>query len=263
VQFSPAVFERRLRERLAAERGAPAPVPPAAPLAGWDAARVSEFLRTELDAPAAPLPRAVIAGAGGHAKVIIEILEESGDYEISACTTPDGPSAPLLGIPVPGGDDLLARFHVSGVRHAFAAIGDNRARRQALDRLTAAGFRLINAVSRRANVSPRVRLGAGIAIMPGAVVNVDTEIGDGVIVNTGATVDHDCHIGPCVHIAPGATVAGRVTIGEGAFLGAGCRIIDGISIGAWTVVGAGAAVIRNLPEGVLAVGVPAGARMLR
>jgi UDP-perosamine 4-acetyltransferase len=262
MQFSAAFFEQRIRERLEAERAIPPAPLPAATLGGWDAARVSEFLNSELDASACP-PPVVIAGAGGHAKVAIEILEESRAWRIAACTSDGGPGAALLGIPVPGDDQWLPGLRASGIRHAFAAIGDNRARLDAMARLQGAGFHLINAVSRRATVSPRVRLGCGVAIMPGAVVNVDTELGDGVIVNTGATVDHDCRVGRGVHIAPGANVAGRVSIGEGAFLGAGCRVIDGMTIGAWTVVGAGAVVVRHLPEGVVAVGVPASVRVRR
>ena len=42
-----------------------------------------------------------------------------------------------------------------------------------------------------------------------------------------------------------------------AFLGVGVRAIPGVSIGADTIVGAGGVVVRDLPDAVLAIGVPA------
>lgn len=201
-------------------------------------------------------PRVLIVGSGGHAKVIADILESGGAYAIAGFTSL-APDERLFDYPRLGADTDLAAIHAAGIRHAFVAVGANRARARLLDAVRAAGFELINAVSPHATVSRRARLGRGVAVMPGAVVNADTEIADGAIVNTGATVDHDCRIGPCAHLAPGVHVAGTVTIGEGAFLGAGCAVIPGVRIGAWVTVGAGAAVVSDLPEGVKAVGVPA------
>jgi len=48
-----------------------------------------------------------------------------------------------------------------------------------------------------------------------------------------------------------------VTIGEGAWLGAGAKVLDGIHVGAGAIVGAGAVVNADVPEGAIAVGVPA------
>lgn len=48
-----------------------------------------------------------------------------------------------------------------------------------------------------------------------------------------------------------------ITVGENVWLGAGVIVCPGVSIGDDTVVGAGAVVTRDLPAGVVAVGVPA------
>lgn len=177
------------------------------------------------------LLRALIVGSGGHAKVIADILESGRAYAIAGFTSL-ATDEQLFDYPRLGDDTELDYIFAAGIRHAFVAIGANRPRSRLIDAVRAAGFDLVNVVSPHAAVSRRARLGRGVAVMPGAVINADAEIADGAIVNTGATADHDCRIGPCFHIAPGVHVAGAVSIGEGAFLGVGCVVTPGIQIGA-------------------------------
>ena len=91
------------------------------------------------------------------------------------------------------------------------------------------------------------------------MIQPDAHLGAHVIVNTGATIDHDCAIGDFAHVAPGVHLSGGATIGEGVLLGIGCCVKPGASVGAWATVGAGAAVVRDVPEGAVALGVPAAA----
>jgi UDP-perosamine 4-acetyltransferase len=58
-------------------------------------------------------------------------------------------------------------------------------------------------------------------------------------------------------VGPASALAGGVTIGERAFLGVGARAIPGVRIGADTILGAGGVVVRDLPDAVVAIGVPA------
>ena len=206
------------------------------------------------------LPRTVVLGSGGHAKVVLDILLDRGEVDLAGCVTADAGISSLLGVPVLGADDALPGLLSSGVTHAFIAVGENRVRAKLQRRVQSLGFSLVNAISTHAVLSTRVKMGLGIVIMPGAVVNVDTIVGDGAIINTGATVDHDGHIGAFAHIGPGSSLAGNVTVGEGAFLGAGTTVIPQRSIGAWTTAGAGAVIVKDLPDGVVAVGVPARVR---
>lgn len=201
--------------------------------------------------------RVVVIGAGGHAKVVIDMLEDRGEFELAGCLSADTGATSVLDVPVLGGDDELPRLFASGIRHAFVAVGENGLRARLTQRATDIGFSIVNVVSRHAVVSSRVTLGSGIAIMPGAVINVDTVVANGAIINTGATVDHDCRIGAFAHVGPGAHLAGTVSVGAGAFLGAGCCVIPGRTIGPWSTVGAGAAVVRDVGERVTAAGVPA------
>ena len=201
--------------------------------------------------------RVVVLGGGGHARVVIDILEQAREFDIAGFVSPDEQPDEIFGHRRLGGDDALEAILGSGVECAFVAIGDNRRRMDCIATVKRRGFTLVNAVSPAAIVSRHAMLRAGIAVMPGAAVNAGSTIGDGAIVNTNATVDHDCDIGACAHVAPGSSLAGCVQLGEGVFLGTGTSVIPGIRIGAWTTVGAGAAVIADLPDRVVAAGVPA------
>jgi acetyltransferase-like isoleucine patch superfamily enzyme len=68
--------------------------------------------------------------------------------------------------------------------------------------------------------------------------------------------DHDFSDPSSPVIAQGRRSEG-VTIGEGAWLGAGVKILDGVSIGDRAIVGAGAVVRESVPDGAIAVGMPA------
>lgn len=200
--------------------------------------------------------RVVVIGGSGHAKVLVDVIEQTADVEIVGFVSMNEQDK-LFGYPRLGNDDVLPEVFDLGVKSALVAVGDNRRRNQSIDAVRKCGFKLVSAISPAAVVSKYVRVGEGVAILAGAIVNADSHLGDGVIVNTNASIDHDCIIGRCVHIAPGASVAGCVRLEEGVLLGIGSSVIPGVTIGPWTRVGAGAAVVRDLPANVLALGVPA------
>jgi acetyltransferase-like isoleucine patch superfamily enzyme len=52
-------------------------------------------------------------------------------------------------------------------------------------------------------------------------------------------------------------ISGHVNIGEEVSVGTGSKIIQNISIGRNTIIGAGAIVTKDIPENVVAVGMPA------
>jgi len=95
----------------------------------------------------------------------------------------------------------------------------------------------------RGDFSP-VIIGEGANIQDGAVIH-----GTGtnpVIIGRNATVAHNC------------TIHGAV-IGDGCVIAIGVTVLDGAKVGARTLVAAGAVVTPNteLPDGVVAMGVPA------
>lgn len=201
----------------------------------------------------------VIWGASGHARVMADILRSSGarvagfldDY------APERRGEVFGGSIVLGGRGDLDTLRARGLRRLALGVGDNRARLAFAVAAEAAGYELVTAVHPSAVVARDVRLGAGTAIAAGAVVNPGATIGRAAIVNTCASADHDDRIGDGASLGPGARLAGAVIIEEGAFVGIGAAVIERVRIGAYTIVGAGAVVLKDLPAGVVAVGVPA------
>ncbi len=199
----------------------------------------------------------LVVGAGGHARVCIEALQDSG-HLVVGCVSADGTGGPGLPCPVVGrDDDLVAVAAELAVHHVFVAIGDNRAREAVTARAQAAGLTPVNAISRFAMVSTGARLGVGVAVLAGAVVNTSALVGDGAILNTRSSVDHDVSVGMFAHVAVGASVAGGVHIGARVLLGVGANVVPLVQIGADAIVGAGATVVRAVAASTTVVGVPA------
>lgn len=202
----------------------------------------------------------VIWGASGHARVVADIVRLRGEYEIAGFLDDQSPQRrgePFCGATVLGGSEQLAGLAGAGVTHAILALGEGRSRLRLAALLRAQGFVLSIAIHPRAVIAGDVAVGEGTVVAAGAVVNPGARLGENVIVNTGATVDHDCEIEEGAHICPGAHLAGGVRVGCGAWVGIGAAVIQGVRIGAEAVVGAGAAVLQDVPERVVAYGVPA------
>ena len=140
----------------------------------------------------------------------------------------------------------------------FIATGDNKVRQDHFNRLSqASGKAPCNVVHRTAVVEDEVRLGAGVLICPGAIININATICDGAIINTSAIIEHDCFCDVFSQVSPGATLTGNCRIGKRAFIGAGGVLLPNTSVGDDTVVGAGAVVTKNLAANLIVKGIPA------
>ncbi len=201
----------------------------------------------------------VIVGAGGHGRVVLDILLSGRRYRpvgfLDSNTELHGRR--MDGLPILGDLDALAELRSQGVAAAIVAIGDNGTRRGFADVVEGAGFELINAIHPSANLARNVTLGRNVVIAAGALVCAHCQIGDSAILNTGCIVDHESMIGTATHICPGARLAGRVTVESGAFVGIGATILQCLRIGYDAIVGGGAVVTRDVEPMTTVVGVPA------
>lgn len=200
----------------------------------------------------------LILGAGGHGKVVLDILRAAGEHKPVGFIDADRSLAgtTLNGLPVLGPPNLLPKLR-NKVKGAIIAIGDNQTRRSCAVMVREHGLELVNAIHPSSVVSPGARVGRNVVVCAGGIVCVDVRLADSVIVNTSAVVDHECEVGEAVHVCPGALLAGRVRVGPGAMIGMGAKVIQCLTIGDGAVIGAGAVVIEDVPAGATAVGVPA------
>jgi UDP-perosamine 4-acetyltransferase len=203
------------------------------------------------------MSRLVLVGAGGHAKVVLEVFRAIGGFDIVGLVDPKPPSPTVLGVPILGDDAALGTLRAQGVEFAFVALGDNRMRQKVGAQLRTLGFALPAAIHPSALISPSARIGEGVVVMASAAVGTETVIDELAILNTGAIIDHDNRLGAASHVAPGCALAGNVTVGERAFVGVGSSVRPGIRIGADAIVGAGSAVVSDVQASACVVGVPA------
>ncbi|HAA89965.1 MAG TPA: acetyltransferase [Peptococcaceae bacterium] len=196
----------------------------------------------------------VVIGAGGHGKVVAEVAAAAG-YEVLGFFDDFVKSSPLQKYPLLGTIAELPRKADQGVL-AVVAVGDNRRRRELVAEISGC-VRFATVIHPSAVISETAQIGEGTVVMPHVAVNAGAQIGRHAILNTSCSVDHDCFLGDFVHISPGAVLCGGVRLGAGTHIGAGAVVIPGCQIGSWSVVGAGSTVVSDIPDGVVAVGVPA------
>lgn len=201
----------------------------------------------------------LVFGASGHAKVVMDVIEKSGVFFVSAVAD-DNPAlkgTSIYGYTVMGGRQELSEQRLK-LAQAVVAIGHNRIRTDVAAWLESNGYSLCAAVFHpSAQVARGVCAGEGTVVMAGALINSDARIGRNVIVNTGAIVDHDCVIGDGVHVAPGVTMCGGIKVGERTLIGAGAVLHPNVRVGRDVTIGAGATVLGDVQDGLTVTGTPA------
>lgn len=191
------------------------------------------------------IDKVTLYGAGGHCKVVIDILQSLG-YEVTQVVDDSPNASSILNIPL-----LLPGKSYDNV---IVSIGNCQVREQIVNNITANKY--ITAIHPTAIVSKTAKIGKGTVIVQGAIVQACSIIGDHCIVNTKASIGHDVMLKDFVHVASGATICGGATIGKGTWIGAGSVVKQGVKIGENCMIGAGSVVVKDIPDNVVAYGNP-------
>ena len=164
-----------------------------------------------------------IIGAGGHGKVVAQILRAMG-AEVGGMMDDDPAAETPANISLLGPIAKLGEYKNP---QAVIAIGCNTARRRVRDTFNA---RWLTAIHPASYVASSVKLGRGVVVCANAAISEDAVIGDHSIVNTSTSVDHDTVVGEFTHLACGVTLAGGVIVGNEVLIGAGATVLPFIRI---------------------------------
>lgn len=202
----------------------------------------------------------IIIGSEGHGKVIADIIEKQQKFSIVGFANANPqPNTFVMGYPVLGSDDDLVQMRNQyNDCYFFIAIGDNSTRHKVKTKIETyfPSITFPSIIHPSAQIARDVTIGKGVCIMAGVVINSSSSIGDFCIINTKASIDHDNCIGDFSSLAPNATTGGDVNIGKFSAVGISATIKHGVKIGHHAVIGASAYIDKDLPENIVAYGIP-------
>lgn len=200
-----------------------------------------------------------IIGAGGHAKVIADIIYKSGDNIYGFLDDKKEVGTVIikqLNCKVIGNVDYCIKLQQEIPDMNFIiAIGKNETRREIAEKYKELNF--YTAIHPSSQISLDVKIGEGTVVMANTSINSSTNIGKHSIINTGAVIEHDNLLEDYVHISPNVTLCGTVKIGEMTHVGAGTTIKNNISVCKKCILGAGSVVVKNINDSDTYIGVPA------
>lgn len=203
----------------------------------------------------------IIIGAGGHAKVIIDIILQRKKIlndnllikGILDDSFNENEEKDLFGIPIIGKVNKV--LELSSDIYYVIAIGNNSIRKKIAQNYKE--IKYITLIHPKAIIAENVNLEIGTAVMAGSIINSYTKIGRHCIINTGSIIEHDNIIKDYVHISPGVILCGGVIVEEETWIGAGSTIIQGLRIGKNVIIGAGTVTIKDVEDFSTMIGVPA------
>jgi len=184
-------------------------------------------------------------GAGGHCKVVIDILESLG-RSVNLIVDDNPNSSMLMSIPL--------SKPIKSYDKAIVTIGNCKTRKSIVNKIDVSQYE--TAIHPTAIISPHCMVGNGTVVMQGAIIQSCATVGNHCILNTNSSVGHDVIVHDFVHVASGATICGGSEVGECTWIGAGSVVIQGIKIGRNCMIGAGSVVIKDIPDNVVAFGNP-------
>lgn len=201
----------------------------------------------------------IIIGAGDHAKVLLDILLEQDVTVIGLTDKNISKGNCIYGVSVIGDDSEILKYETDEIElvNGIGSVGNTSIRQKVFSSLKEKGYGFRSVIHESSIISKRTKLGEGVQLLAGTIVNTEAEIGDNTIINTKTSIDHGCVIGKHCHIAPGCSFSGCVKVGDGTHIGTGTSIIQGINIGKNVLIGAGSLVIHNIDDNEKAFGIPA------
>lgn len=198
----------------------------------------------------------VIIGAGGHAKVIADIIQKSNDKLIGFLDD-NLPKETIVIKNYKIIGNFNDRFSISAENkdvEFVIALGDNNKRKEIAN---SSNIKFYTAIHPSAQIGLDVNIEQGTVVMANTVINSAAKIGKHCIINTGSIIEHDNIIENFVHISPNAALGGTVKIGETTHIGIGAVVKNNIKVCENCIIGAGSVVVKDMVEEGVYIGTPA------
>lgn len=168
------------------------------------------------------MDKLILVGGGGHCKSCIDVIEQTGKYEIVGILDKiELRNQKVLGYEIIGSDDDMEKYAQEGCSFLITVgqIRSSSIRKMLFSKLEACQANLATVISPFAIVSRHAEIGKGTIVMHHALVNADALIGENSIINSKALIEHDVTIEDHCHISTAAVVNGGSVIKEGSFFG--------------------------------------------
>jgi acetyltransferase EpsM len=199
----------------------------------------------------------IIAGAGGHAQEVLDILLETHS-KTDLFFFDDTPStlSHLFDIPILKNINQILALGTPNFRFTLG-VGSSKGRIILFHKFSQAGGELIGFKSKTAIISPHSFIHPQADIMKSCFVSTEVKLGQGTLLNQGAAIHHNCQIGSFTEIAPRALLLGNVSIGDQCFIGANATILPRLSITDNVIIGAASVVTKSISQPGTYLGNPA------
>jgi len=199
-----------------------------------------------------------IIGAGSYGEAILELANNCG-FKVTGFydDNKEKKEMLILGVPVLGSIDDLFAQNIEKKNFAIA-IGNNKIRRNILEKIRQKGGNTPSLIHSSAEVSSYAKIGNGVYIQPKSVIWTKVVIEDDCIVSPLSLICHHSIMKKGSFLSNLSSIGANIIIEENVFIGMGSTIMSGVKkIGKNSIVGAGSVVIKNVPSNSVVAGVPA------
>jgi sugar O-acyltransferase (sialic acid O-acetyltransferase NeuD family) len=197
----------------------------------------------------------LILGGKGGAKMCIDAIKYSGDYEIIGIIDSELRIGELVSdIPVLGGENLLRycfEYGIQKITVSFSSLNNLPLRESKIKLLKEIGFQFPNIIHPSALIESSVIIGEGNIVLSGSIIGSCAKVGDYNYINTGSIICHESIVGNNNHLAPNSVLAGRVILGNNTLIGINVSTLNDIKIGSNVIVNNGVAVTKNVQDQII------------
>jgi len=202
----------------------------------------------------------LLFGGGNQVHYTLDIIEKENKYNVVGIIDSVHPiGSERFGHKVLGRQenlkDIILDYNVDG---GIITIGDNWSRQYVYQSITKQipDFVFVNAIHPSVIIGNNVKIGVGVVIMAGCIINPKSIVGDFTFFATGAQIDHDCIIEDYASVSAGSVLGGYVIVKRYSAITLGVTVVDRVTIGENTVIGSGSLVTKSIPGNVLCYGSP-------